>query len=206
MRRKEATRGYCSESRWGWDDDEGGEGHGHQDETRAQRRCEPAVTRSDSCRIGRTESCESLPHVAQFLSINSLVSALEASVLTCLVSSEENTSLKAGMGTILNNRNVCTPKQKDAAWKWNNHFTWCLLKSKSPQDTETQSLTSQQATVARKKLLLCNRKEPWVGANSYGDQPADCQAKEEDRDQRWEEGRTEKKSILDILYVNVGVC
>lgn len=85
------------------------------------------MTRSDTCRIGRTESCESLPNVAQFLSINSLVSALEACMLKCLVSSEENTSLKAGTGTILNNRNVCTPKQKDAAWKWNNHFNSILL-------------------------------------------------------------------------------
>lgn len=75
-------------------------GHGRQDETRAHSdaagQWRPEVTAAALRRIGLTESCEGLSHVAQFLPINSFVSVLvfyilEMWVLKCLNSSGEKT-------------------------------------------------------------------------------------------------------------------
>lgn len=94
-------------------------GHGRQDETPGAERCRGAAATlrdcCDSLRVGRGWS-----RVAPFLPINSFVSVVffwggnvSIEVLKSqVVGGEKNTLLKAGNGSVLNNRNVCSPKQR----------------------------------------------------------------------------------------------
>lgn len=187
MRLKEAARGYCWVSRRGWDDDErrGGTRSSGWDECTAM--LQGNATRSDCCSTQKDwtnwKLWVFLRRVAQLQSISSLASVLETCVLKCPNSSGENTSLKAESGTILNNRSVCNPKQKDVCgneWYGNRNtnlipfqlqiffqFIYTVSFKKRKYCFWFYSLVLQQATVTRKSLIPFHRKKPWLG--SYGD-------------------------------------
>lgn len=108
-------------------------------------------------------------------------------VLKCLKSSgggKKNTLLKAGNGSVLNKRNVCSPKQRGETDVSNGWRRGSEQTSSVQFSNRTWPLIPPPAGNSWKKNFLeCERKKggPWEGPDSYRDLPADGQVKEREK-------------------------